>query len=69
GGPTHKSISPTVAAGNPPINTVIFPGGNIGPPACGIGGVPGVDIGQVCISVILAAKGIKRFYLLLYLFN
>jgi hypothetical protein len=27
----------------------------MGPPTCGIGGTPGVTIGQVCMSVILAA--------------
>jgi hypothetical protein len=30
----------------------------MGPPTCGTGGVPGVTIGHVCISVILAAGGI-----------
>jgi hypothetical protein len=55
GGPTHTSISPTFAAGKDPISTVGAPGPIIGPPTCGIGGNPGVSIGQVCISVILAA--------------
>ena len=43
------------AAGIPPINTVGHPGPVIGPPTCGIGGVPGVTIGHTCMSPILAA--------------
>lgn len=57
GGPTHVHIPVAVAAGRPPIKTVGTPGGNIGPPTCGIGGVPGVTIGQVCRSEIRAAGG------------
>jgi len=52
GGPVHIALSPTLAAGFPPINTVGSPAGIMGPPTCGV--VP-VTIGQVCISVILAA--------------
>jgi hypothetical protein len=63
GGPTHTHRSPSFAAGNPPISTVGGPGGNMGPPTCG---TEPVDIGQTCISVILAANGIV---LLLVLFN
>jgi hypothetical protein len=55
GGPTQTSISPKTAAGNPPISTVGTPGPVTGPPTWGIGGSPGVTIGQVCISVSLAA--------------
>jgi hypothetical protein len=55
GGPTQTSISPITAAGIFPINTVGAPGPVIGPPTCGIGGKPGVTIGQVCMSVNLAA--------------
>ncbi len=59
GGPTQTQLSPTTAAGNPPISTVGAPGPTTGPPTCGIGdGNAGVCIGQVCISVILAAGGI-----------
>jgi hypothetical protein len=59
GGPTHTQESPTTAAGNPPINTVGSPGPITGPPACGMGeGTAGVCIGQMCISVNLAALGI-----------
>jgi hypothetical protein len=55
GGPTQTALSPTVAAGILPINTVAAPGPTMGPPTCGMGGRPGVVIGQVCISVNLAA--------------
>jgi hypothetical protein len=55
GGPTQTSISPKRAAGSFPINTLGAPGPIIGPPTCGIGGKPGVCIGQACISVIRAA--------------
>lgn len=55
GGPVHTAISPTQAAGIPPIKTVGHPGGRIGPPTCGTGPVV---IGQTCMSVIRAAKGI-----------
>jgi hypothetical protein len=58
GGPTQTHTSPITAAGIFPINTVATPGPIIGPPTCGIGGIPGVCIGHVCISVILAAKDI-----------
>jgi len=47
GGPTQVHTFPRVAAGTPPIKTVGTPGGNIGPPTCGMGGVPGVCIGHV----------------------
>jgi hypothetical protein len=56
GGPVQVAISPTLAAGIPPMSTVGSPGGKIGPPTCGTG--PGFIIGHVCISVILAAGGI-----------
>jgi hypothetical protein len=55
GGPTQVAISPTRAAGMPPMSTVGHPGGKIGPPTCGIGGTPGVTIGQVCMSEARAA--------------
>ena len=55
GGPTQVAMSPTRAAGKPPISTVTAPGGRIGPPTCG---TTPVTIGQTCISVILAAGGI-----------
>lgn len=48
-------MSPTLDAGMPAISTVGQPGGRIGPPTCGTGGVPGVTIGQVCISPTRAA--------------
>lgn len=60
GGPTQTQESPTTAAGMPPINTVDAPGPMTGPPTWGIGGVPGVCMGQVCISVILAAIAIVQ---------
>src|SRR5688500_1956213 len=54
GGPTHVHMSPTRAAGIPPIRTVGAPGGMIGPPTCGFG--PS-NIGQVCMSPTRAAGG------------
>src|SRR5438034_225244 len=42
GGPTHTHMSPTRAAGMPPIKTGIPPGGRMGPPTCGMGGTAGV---------------------------
>jgi hypothetical protein len=71
GGPTHVAMSPTLAAGIPPMMTVGQPGGSIGPPTCGTGGVPGVTIGHVCISPTLAAgrigpHSIKGEYLTFY---
>jgi hypothetical protein len=69
GGPTHTAISPTMAAGMPPIKTVEQPGPVIGPPTCGIGGVPGVCIGQVCISVSLAAAGISLNLLIYHYYS
>jgi len=55
GGPAQVHISPKHAAGKPPIRTVRQPGGKTGPPTCGEGPL---NIGQICISVIRAAKGI-----------
>jgi hypothetical protein len=52
GGPVQVAISPTTAAGMPPINTVGLPGPVTGPPTCGT--VP-VTIGHTCMSVTLAA--------------
>src|SRR5262245_19295890 len=57
GGPTQIAMSVTRAAGRKPINTCGQQGGMIGPPTCGTGGVPGVTMGHVCMSVILAAGG------------
>ena len=57
GGPTQTHRSPTTAAGTPPISTFGTQGPEIGPPTCGIGGRPGVTMGQTCMSVILAAGG------------
>jgi hypothetical protein len=57
GGPTQNAISVTRAAGSIPIRTVGQHGGRIGPPTCG---TSTVTIGQVCISVILAARGIGQ---------
>jgi hypothetical protein len=55
GGPVHTHMSPTRAAGKPPISTVTLPGGSIGPPTWG---TTPVTIGHTCISDILAANGI-----------
>jgi hypothetical protein len=52
GGPVQVAMSPTLAAGIPPIKTVGSPAGKIGPPTWGT--VP-VTIGQTCMSVTLAA--------------
>jgi hypothetical protein len=62
GTPTQVIVSPTTDAGIFAINTVATPGPIIGPPTCGTGGTPGVTIGQVCISLILAA-GIPIIFL------
>jgi hypothetical protein len=67
GGPTHVHISVARAAGWPPISTVGQPGGKIGPPTWGTGGVPGVTIGHVCMSPILAAGGILFLADLVYI--
>jgi len=53
GGPTHRAISPTQAAGSLPMNTVGGTGPTSSPPTWGTAG--GVTIGQMCISVIRAA--------------
>src|SRR5271163_2355460 len=55
GGPTQVSMSVTRAAGSIPMITVVQHGGMIGPPTCG---TSTVTIGQVCISVTRAARGI-----------
>jgi hypothetical protein len=57
-GPTQRAMSLTRAAGSMLISTVGSQGGRIGPPTCGIGGVPGVTMGHVCMSVNRAAGGI-----------
>jgi len=62
GEPTQTQEELSVAAGNFPISTEETPF-VIGPPTCGTGGVPGVCIGQTCISVTLAAGGIYPFSL------
>jgi hypothetical protein len=56
GGPLHVHKSPNLAAGKPPISTVTDPAGSTGPPKCGT--PPGLIIGQMCISLTLAAKDI-----------
>lgn len=49
-------LSPNTAAGIPPIITLVIPGGRIGPP---VWGLPfRLVIGQLWLSVILAAAGI-----------
>jgi hypothetical protein len=59
GGPTQTQLSPITAAGILPMSTLGIPGPTTGPPTCGMGtGNAGVCIGQVCMSVILAAGGI-----------
>src|SRR5688572_23013450 len=55
GGPTHTHISVARACGIPPVSTVRAQGGRICPPTCGMGGTPGVTIGQTCISPARAA--------------
>src|SRR5215212_1590969 len=60
GGPTQVHMSPTTAAGIFAISTVGTPGPMTGPPTCGIGGVPGVCIGQTCMSPTRAAGGTGR---------
>jgi hypothetical protein len=53
GGHLQVALSPTRAAGMPPIKTLVQPV-EIGPPSCGIGDC----IKQVCKSPIRAAGGI-----------
>ena len=66
GGPTQVQRSPTTAAGMPPMRTVGTPGPTTGPPTWGMGeGKAGVCMGQVCMSVSLAAGGKVFTYLLL----
>jgi hypothetical protein len=66
GGPVQVAMSPKQAAGIPPIKTVKQPN-VMGPPTWGIGGTPGVTIGQTCISLTLAAGGILDFrFMVLY---
>lgn len=55
GGPTQVAVSVTRAAGIEPMSTVIAQGGRMGPPTWGTGGVPGVIIGQACMSPTRAA--------------
>src|SRR3990167_2060250 len=55
GGPTQVQRLPMPAAGMPPISTVGAEGAAIGPPTWGIGGTPGVIIGQTCMSPTRAA--------------
>ena len=54
-GPTHSALSVTRAAGRLPMRILVEHVGRIGPPTWGTGGVPGVTIGQVCMSVTRAA--------------
>jgi hypothetical protein len=46
GGPTQIAISPITAAGLLVMSTVTAVTAITGPPTCGIGGTPGVIIGQ-----------------------
>ena len=62
GGPAQIALSPITAAGKEPIKTVGVPGPTIGPPTCGTGDKPAVTIGQLCISVNLAAGFPIVFY-------
>jgi len=55
GGPTQTHMSVIRACGMEPVKTVTEHGGIIGPPTWGIGGTPGVTIGQTCMSPRRAA--------------
>ena len=55
GGPAQTAISPTTAAGFPPMSTVGTHGPEMGPPTWGGGGDPGLNMGQVWLSPIKAA--------------
>lgn len=57
GGPLQSNVSPMRAAGNLPIKTVGQPNTIIPPPACGIGGTPGVTMGHMCLFDNTAAGG------------
>lgn len=63
GGPTQRHMLPTVAAGSEAMSTVGAPGERMGPPTCGMGGTPGVTMGQTCMSVRRAAGLDKMDYL------
>src|ERR1035437_4439698 len=54
GGPTHTAMSPMRAAGFLPMKTPVLPS-VMGPPTCGMGGVPGVIMGHTCMSPNVAA--------------
>src|SRR5690554_2354590 len=69
GGPAQTHISPSTAAGFPPINTVGTPGPDTGPPTCGGGGVPGFNMGQTCILPTVAAGPGITFSSLIYFYN
>jgi hypothetical protein len=57
GGPTQVAMLVTVAAGKKSMSTVGTPGGRIGPPTWG---TTPVTMGHTCMSVILAAGGIRH---------
>ena len=60
-GPTQVQLSPMTAAGILQMRTVGTPGPTTGPPTWGMGeGTAGVCMGQVCISVSLAAGGMDK---------
>src|SRR5215212_4384313 len=56
GGPTQMHWSVMRACGRAPVRTVTAPV-ITGPPTCGIGGRPGVAMGQRCMSVMRDAGG------------
>ena len=64
GGPAQVHISPTQAAGSPPISTVGLPGGKTGPPTCGTGPL---NMGQTCISETRAANGIFCYFMVCFM--
>lgn len=55
GGPTHCEMSDTMACGISPVITFGEQGPIMGPPTWGIGGVPGVTIGHIVMSLKRAA--------------
>jgi len=61
GGPTQTHMLVAVAEGMAQMRTVGAPGITMGPPTCGMGGTPGVIMGQTCMSVMRAAGMVMNY--------
>jgi hypothetical protein len=62
GGPTHTQVLVSVAEGMAQMMTVGAPGETTGPPTWGMGGTPGVCMGQTCMSVMRAAGMLMTYF-------